>query len=44
MYQHNDKTLYLSGIIRETKEDAIKAQGHNAIGVVYIETELIPNK
>ena len=44
VYQYNDNALYLSGNIRETKEDAIKAQGHNAIGVVYIETELIQNK
>ena len=45
VYQYNDNALVFSGNIRETKEDAIKAQGHhNAIGVVYIETELIPNK
>ena len=40
-----ERGRYELSIVRETKEDAIKAQGHhNAIGLVYIETELIPNK
>ena len=44
VYQYNDNALFFSRNIRETKEDTIKAQGHNAIGIVYIETELIPIK
>lgn len=35
---------YRFSIVRETKEETIMNEGPDSIGVVYIETELIPTK
>lgn len=39
-----DRGRYELSIVRETKEEAINIQAKGAIGLVYIEAELIPNK
>src|SRR5574343_1260631 len=39
-----ERGRYELSIVRETKEEAINIQAKGAIGLVYIETELITNK
>ena len=39
-----ERGRYELSIVRETKEEAINIRAKGAIGLVYIETELIPNK